>query len=157
MEIVFLILVFACFGIIMYRSSTTSKKAQINLEQGRQFIEKNSQDEEIQNTESGLQFKVLQRSENTQQPTRASHVTVHYEGRLINGNVFDSSYKRNEPLSFPLNQVIQGWQEGLQLMSEGDKYLLFIPPHLGYGNREIGSIPPGSTLIFEVELLSINH
>jgi FKBP-type peptidyl-prolyl cis-trans isomerase FkpA len=82
-------------------------------------------------------------------------VTTHYEGRLIDGTVFDSSYQRGEPASFPLNRVIPGWTEGLQLMSPGAKYRLYVPADLAYGDRAAGAIPPNSTLIFEVELLEV--
>ena len=81
---------------------------------------------------------------------------MHYTGKLIDGKVFDSSVQRGTPISFPLNQVIAGWTEGLQLMDEGSKYTLYVPYNLGYGTRDMGDIPAGSTLIFEVELLEIN-
>jgi peptidylprolyl isomerase len=83
-------------------------------------------------------------------------VTVHYRGELLDGRVFDSSYDRGEPISFGLQQVIEGWTEGLQLMTVGDKYRLFIPAKLAYGNRAAGMIPPGSTLIFDVELIAVD-
>ncbi|WP_417536924.1 FKBP-type peptidyl-prolyl cis-trans isomerase, partial [Methylophaga sp.] len=85
----------------------------------------------------------------------SSKVNVHYHGTLMDGSVFDSSVVRNSPISFGLNQVIAGWTEGLQLMSEGDKFTFYIPPQLAYGRKRVGSIPPGSLLIFEVELLKI--
>jgi peptidylprolyl isomerase len=92
-------------------------------------------------------------SENTPNPT--SKVNVHYHGTLIDGTVFDSSVERKTPISFGLNQVIKGWTEGLQLMSPGDKYIFYVPHQLAYGEKRVGSIPPASLLIFEVELLAI--
>ena len=89
-------------------------------------------------------------------PKATDRVKVHYTGKLIDGTTFDSSVDRGEPITFALNQVIPGWTEGLQLMDEGSKYLLYIPYNLGYGERDMGNIPAGSTLVFEVELLEIN-
>lgn len=107
-------------------------------------------------TASGLQYEVL--TEGTGPKPRATDtVTVHYKGTLTNGKVFDSSYDRGEPISFPLDRVIKGWTEGLQLMSVGSKYRLTIPSQLGYGAAGAGGvIPPNATLVFEVELLKIN-
>ena len=107
-------------------------------------------------TESGLQYRILKEGDGTENPSLNSVVTVHYVGKLKNGIEFDSSYSRNQPASFPVNGVIPGWTEALQLMSAGDKWELTIPPNLGYGSRGAGNtIPPDSTLIFEVELLKI--
>ena len=107
-------------------------------------------------TASGLQYEVL--TEGTgPKPKATDTVTVHYKGTLTNGKVFDSSYDRGEPISFPLDRVIKGWTEGLQLMSVGSKYRLTIPSQLGYGAAgACGVIPPNATLVFEVELLKIN-
>ena len=107
-------------------------------------------------TASGLQYEVL--TEGTgPKPKATDTVTVHYKGTLTNGKVFDSSYDRGEPISFPLDRVITGWTEGLQLMSVGSKYRLTIPSQLGYGAAGAGGvIPPNATLVFEVELLKIN-
>ena len=107
-------------------------------------------------TASGLQYEVL--TEGTgPKPKATDTVTVHYKGTLTNGKVFDSSYERGEPISFPLDRVIKGWTEGLQLMSVGSKYRLTIPSQLGYGAAGAGGvIPPNATLVFEVELLKIN-
>ena len=106
-------------------------------------------------TESGLQYEVIDEGDGAK-PTRSDQVTVHYKGELTDGTVFDSSYERGEPATFPLNRVIPGWTEGLQLMRVGAKYKFYIPPGLGYGSRGAGSsIPPNSALIFQVELLSI--
>ena len=112
--------------------------------------------EEFITTSSGLQYRILNEGPNDGSPGPESVVSVHYRGKLINGFEFDSSYKRNQPVSFPVNGVIRGWTEALQLMREGDKWELIIPPDLGYGRKGVVNIiPPDSTLIFEVELLEI--
>lgn len=116
------------------------------------FLEANKAKEGVQVTESGLQYKVLEAGEGDK-PSADSTVQVHYEGRLINGEVFDSSIARGAPVEFGLNQVIPGWTEGLQLMSEGSKWELYIPSELAYGANGPGSIGPNQALIFEVELL----
>ncbi|MEM6988345.1 MAG: FKBP-type peptidyl-prolyl cis-trans isomerase [Pseudomonadota bacterium] len=133
-----------------------SGKAKENIKQGRDFLEQNKSAEGVQTTSSGLQYKVLEPGTGTVHPTARDRVKVHYHGTLIDGTVFDSSVDRGEPITFGLNQVIPGWTEGLQLMVEGEKTRLFIPSQLAYGNRAAGSIKPGSTLIFDVELLGIN-
>ena len=119
------------------------------------FLEENKKREEVKTTESGLQYEVLQEGKGSS-PTLSDQVEVHYKGTLIDGTEFDSSYKKNQSIKFPLNGVIKGWQEGLQLMKEGAKYKLYIPSDLGYGNQGAGSIPPNATLIFEVELIKVN-
>ena len=107
-------------------------------------------------TSSGLQYRILNEGSGDENPRPESVVSVHYRGKLINGLEFDSSYQRNQPASFPVNGVISGWTEALQLMTVGDKWELIIPPDLGYGKKGAGKIiPPDSTLIFEVELLEI--
>lgn len=122
---------------------------------GEKFLQENALREEVKVTESGLQYEVLTPGKGPK-PTAESTVKVHYEGTLIDGTVFDSSYQRGEPIEFPLSGVIKGWTEGLQLMPVGAKYKLYIPSELGYGERGAGqSIPPYSTLIFTVELLEI--
>ena len=106
---------------------------------------------------SGLMYKVINSSGASGKPNASSTVTVDYHGTLEDGKVFDSSYQRGRSATFPLNRVIKGWTEGLQLMSPGDIYLFKIPPNLGYGNRAIGKIPANSTLIFKVELHSFRQ
>ena len=132
-------------------------KAKENIEQGQAFLDKNSKVDGVQSTASGLQYQVLQAGTGDTHPSATDRVKVHYHGTLIDGTVFDSSVDRGEPISFGLNQVIPGWTEGLQLMVVGEKTRLFIPSHLAYGNRAAGKIKPGSTLIFDVELLGINE
>lgn len=123
--------------------------------EGEKFLQENKLREGVQETASGLQYEVLVQGKGPK-PTAESTVKVHYEGTLIDGTVFDSSYQRGEPIEFPLNGVIKGWTEGLQLMPVGSKYKLYIPSELGYGERGAGqSIPPFATLIFTVELLEI--
>jgi FKBP-type peptidyl-prolyl cis-trans isomerase FklB len=129
---------------------------QQKMEEGQKFLEENGQRPEVTTTASGLQYEVLTEGTGKKPAGPTSVVTVHYEGRLIDGTVFDSSYKRNQPASFGLNQVITGWTEGLQLMNEGAKYRLFIPYQLGYGARGAGgAIPPYAALVFDVELLGV--
>ena len=122
---------------------------------GEKFLAENAKREGVQVTASGLQYEVLEATIG-QKPKATDTVKVHYEGTLIDGTIFDSSYKRGESISFPLNGVIKGWTEGLQLMSVGSKYKFFIPYQLAYGERGAGQqIPPYSALIFTVELLGI--
>jgi len=123
--------------------------------EGELFLAENAKREGVKTTASGLQYEVLEATIG-QKPKATNTVRVHYEGTLIDGTVFDSSYKRGESISFPLNGVIKGWTEGLQLMSVGSKYKLFIPYQLAYGEHGAGaSIPPYAALIFTVELLGI--
>lgn len=122
---------------------------------GEEFLAANAKRPEVKTTPSGLQYEVVKEGQG-ERPQATSKVRVHYTGKLIDGKVFDSSVERGEPLEFELNRVIRGWQEGLQLMTPGSKYILYIPYNLGYGERGAGDlIPPYSALIFEVELLSI--
>jgi FKBP-type peptidyl-prolyl cis-trans isomerase FklB len=126
-----------------------------NLEAGKKFLEENAKKPGVKTTASGLQYEVLKDGSGAK-PTLQSKVKVHYHGTLIDGKVFDSSVNRGEPITFPLNGVIQGWQEGVQLMPVGSKYRFYIPYNLAYGERGAGAnIPPYSALIFDVELLAI--
>jgi len=131
------------------------EKAAKNLEEGKKFLVENQKKEGIKTLPSGLQYKVLAEGSG-KMPKAENTVTVNYKGNLIDGTEFDSSYKRGQPATFQVKGVIKGWTEALQLMKEGSKWQLFIPPELAYGERGAGStIPPNSTLIFEVELLTI--
>jgi FKBP-type peptidyl-prolyl cis-trans isomerase FklB len=136
----------------------TDLEQQIAREQkaaGEKFLAENAKRAGVKTTASGLQYEVIEATLG-QKPKATDKVRVHYEGTLTDGTVFDSSYKRGEPITFGLNQVIKGWTEGLQLMSVGSKYKLYIPYELGYGAQGAGgSIPPYATLIFTVELLGI--
>ncbi len=124
-------------------------------EQANAFMEENKAKPGVITTESGLQYEVI-REGTGDKPTLTDTVTVHYKGQLSNGSVFDSSYERGEPATFTLDRVIEGWQEGIQLMPEGAQYRIYIPYELGYGERGAGQdIPPYSSLIFEVELISV--
>lgn len=125
-----------------------------NIDKGKKFLQENALNKSIYTTKSGLQYKIVKKG-NGKKPKATDRVRVHYTGTLIDGTKFDSSVDRGEPAEFPLNAVIPGWTEGLQLMDEGSKYILYIPYNLGYGEQPVGSIPPGSTLIFDVELIEI--
>ena len=132
-----------------------AEKGKKALEEGRVFLENNGKRAEVTTTKSGLQYEVLKEG-NDKHPKATDKVRCHYEGTLIDGTVFDSSYQRNEPAVFGLNQVITGWTEGVQLMGEGAKFRFYIPYLLAYGEAGAGaSIPPYSTLIFDVELLEV--
>ncbi|MFC3122609.1 FKBP-type peptidyl-prolyl cis-trans isomerase [Agaribacter flavus] len=130
------------------------KAAEENIAKGKAFLEENAGKEGVKTTESGLQYKVISEAEG-ESPKATDIVKVHYRGTLLDGTEFDSSHKRGAPAEFPLNQVIPGWTEGVQLMNVGEKYEFFIPSELAYGTRATGKITPNSTLIFEVELLEI--
>lgn len=133
-----------------------NEKASDNLKAGQTFLEANKQKPNIITLPSGLQYEVMIEG-NGKKPLASNKVTCHYHGTLIDGTVFDSSVKRGQPATFPLNMVIKGWTEGLQLMAVGSKWRFFIPPHLAYGERQTGAhIGPNSTLIFEVELLGVS-
>jgi FKBP-type peptidyl-prolyl cis-trans isomerase FklB len=133
-----------------------NERAAVNLKAGEDFLETNRQRPGVTALASGLQYEVI-REGNGVKPGAASKVTCHYHGTLIDGTVFDSSVKRGQPANFPLNMVIKGWTEGLQLMPVGSKWRFFIPPDLGYGNRQVSAeIGPNSTLIFEVELIGVD-
>lgn len=154
LKAIVVILVIALAFFIVHKMNTNKKSASLNIEKGQLFLEQNKNKEGVKVTESGLQYLVLTEGQG-EQPKHNSRVEVHYHGTLIDGSVFDSSVDRGQTIEFGLNQVIPGWTEGLQLMKVGEKTRLFIPPKLGYGNRSAGSIPPGSVLIFDVELISV--
>ncbi|MEM9280745.1 MAG: FKBP-type peptidyl-prolyl cis-trans isomerase [Verrucomicrobiota bacterium] len=129
----------------------------VNLDAGKKFLEENLKKEGVMSTASGLQYEVITEGKGTS-PSASDMVEVHYHGTLIDGKVFDSSVERGTPTSFPLDRVIPGWTEGLQLMKEGAKYRFFIPYYLAYGERGAGSdIKPYSALTFEVELLKVGE
>lgn len=132
------------------------QEAQVNLEEGRAFLAENRNNPGVQETASGLQYRVVQEGTGAS-PSATDRVTVHYRGTLISGVEFDSSFARNQPATFGLNQVIPGWTEGLQLMREGAVFEFFIPADLAYGDQgRPGPIGPNSTLIFEVELIEVH-
>jgi FKBP-type peptidyl-prolyl cis-trans isomerase FklB len=132
-----------------------SEKAATNLKAGQAFMEMNKKNPGVVALPSGLQYEVLSQGTGSK-PSATDKVTCHYHGTLIDGTVFDSSVNRGQPATFPLNMVIKGWTEGLQLMPQGSKWKFYIPPHLGYGDRQVSAlIGANSTLIFEVELLGI--
>ncbi len=129
-------------------------KATENKAAGTAFLAENAKKEGVKQTESGLQYKVI-KAGTGKSPKETDVVEVNYEGKLLDGTVFDSSYERGEPIEFPLNQVIAGWTEGLQLMKEGGKYEFYIPSDIAYGEAGNAGIEPNSTLIFTVELLKV--
>ncbi|MBP7497021.1 MAG: FKBP-type peptidyl-prolyl cis-trans isomerase [Bacteroidales bacterium] len=124
------------------------------IEEGKKFLEENKKNKDVVTLPSGLQYKVIKTGKGPK-PSAMDKVEVHYEGRLINGTIFDSSYERKEPASFQVTGVIKGWTEALQLMNVGSEWELYIPENLAYGDKQMGKILPYSTLIFKVELLSI--
>jgi len=126
-----------------------------NIEKGEKFLKEISNNKSVYTTKSGLKYRKI-KDGNGKKPKATDRVKVHYTGKLIDGTTFDSSVDRGQPITFGLGDVIPGWTEGLQLMDEGSKYMLYIPYNLGYGMRDMGNIPAGSTLVFEVELLEIN-
>ena len=137
------------------QQTANAEKGKAAKAEGEQFLAENAKKEGVKTTASGLQYQVL-RDGNGKQPKATDQVECHYEGTLIDGTKFDSSYDRGQTATFPLNQVIAGWTEGLQLMHEGAKYRFFIPYQLAYGERGAGaSIPPYAALIFDVELVRV--
>jgi peptidylprolyl isomerase len=155
MKIVLAIIVIAAVIYYFVSTNNNNKNAEQNIKIGQTFLDKNKHKEGVKTTNSGLQYLVLNPSEESIKPSASSTVTVHYHGTLLDGSVFDSSVDRGESIAFPLNRVIKGWTEGLQLMVVGEKTRFFIPSELAYGNKSAGAIPAGSTLIFDVELLAI--
>lgn len=135
--------------------SAAAEKFKAVKEQGEQWLAENAKKEGIITLPSGLQYQVIKPG-NGKKPTKTDTVRCHYEGMLVDGTLFDSSIQRGQPAEFPLNGVIAGWTEGLQLMQEGAKYRFFIPYHLGYGEHGAGqSIPPFAALVFDVELIKV--
>jgi FKBP-type peptidyl-prolyl cis-trans isomerase len=155
-KVLIIVVIIALFFVFLQFTSGNKKAALENKQKGQDFLAANKQEEGVITTDSGLQYKVLQSGTGQQHPKATDTVKVHYHGTLLDGTVFDSSVERGEPIEFGLHQVIKGWTEGLQLMVVGEKTRLFIPSELAYGNRAAGAIKPGSTLIFDVELLGIN-
>lgn len=139
-----------------YLGDVRKRRGQANIDEGEKFLEENAEEDEVVVLESGLQYKVIEEGSG-RSPGATDTVTTHYTGRLIDGTVFDSSVERGEPAQFPVNGVIAGWQEALQLMKEGSKWELYVPADLAYGYRGSGPlIGPYKTLIFEVELISVD-
>ena len=136
------------------------EKAKVESEkskaEGEKYLADNAKKEGVMVTESGLQYEVMSEGEGAK-PVATDVVKVHYKGTLLDGTEFDSSYSRNEPTTFPLNRVIPGWTEGVQLMPVGSKFKFVIPPELAYGDQDTPSIPANSTLVFEVELLKVEN
>jgi len=138
-----------------YFAELEAKMNAANIEQGKKFLEENAKKDGINTLPSGLQYEVITEG-NGKKPKATDQVRCHYEGTLMDGTLFDSSIKRGQPAVFGVNQVIQGWVEALQLMTEGSKWRLYIPSELGYGAQGAGEmIPPHSTLIFDVELIEV--
>ena len=156
--IVVIAVLFIGYLLMRYSGGARPEEIAANKKTGAEFMETNKAAEGVKTTSSGLQYLVLQEGTGTGHPSASDRVKVHYEGKLLDGTVFDSSVERGEPISFALKQVIKGWTEGVQLMVVGETTRFFIPAELAYGNKGAGSdIPGGSTLIFDVELLGINE
>ncbi len=137
------------------QQKTLKELGEKNLSESKTFLAENGKKEGVKTLQSGLEYKVVTEGSG-KIPKAEDTVTVHYKGTFINGTEFDNSYTRGQPATFQVNGVVKGWSEALQLMKEGSKWQLFIPPELAYGERGGGPIPPNSTLIFEVELLAVN-
>lgn len=146
-------------ALVKYRDEEIKRQEQAaidNKKAGEEFLSENKKDKDVVELASGLQYKIIKQGDG-EKPKLADNITVHYRGTLINGTEFDSSYKRGKPVSLKLANVIKGWQEALPLMPVGSKWRLFIPPDLAYGDKAAGpDIGPNSTLLFDIELLSIN-
>ena len=141
--------------LVAKQQAEQKQTAEENVRKGEAFLAENAKRNGVTVLPSGLQYQVLVKGLGAK-PKATDTVTVHYRGTLIDGTEFDSSFKRNQPTRLQLNRVIAGWSEALQLMSEGSKWKLFVPAPLAYGEREVGPIPPNSTLIFDVELIDVN-
>ncbi|MCX7097909.1 MAG: FKBP-type peptidyl-prolyl cis-trans isomerase [Methylococcales bacterium] len=141
-------------GITMF-SLANATSPEENKTAGTTFLAENAKKPNIKTTATGLQYEILTPGTGSASPKATDTVTVHYKGTTIDGKEFDSSYSRGEPTSFPLNRVIPGWTEGVQLMTVGAKYRFYIPANLAYGEQGAGPIAPNSALIFDVELLQI--
>ncbi len=145
------------FGVIRsYQQEMFAQLKERNKQEGEEFLEENKSREGVQVTESGLQYRVIEEGTGAS-PSASDTVRVNYEGSLLDGTVFDSSYDRGQPIEFPLNRVIRGWTEGVQLMKEGATYEFYIPSEMAYGPNGAGNgmIPPNATLIFKVELIEV--
>jgi len=139
-----------------YQDNMSQEKITFNKAVGKAFLEENAKKPGVVKMTNGMQYEVMVAGTGSVKPTLSNKVKCHYHGTLIDGSIFDSSVQRGEPITFPLNGVIKGWQDAVQLMTVGSKWKLFIPSELGYGDRSAGPfIGPGMTLIFEVELLGI--
>lgn len=142
---------------MMAEQEGQQEKAQELAKEGEKFRKENAEKDGVKVTDSGLQYEVLEEGDGDTKPSENSTVKAHYHGTLVDGTVFDSSIDRGEPVDFPVDGVIEGWQEALQLMSEGDKWRIVLPPELAYGEQGAGGeVGPNATLIFEVELLEVS-
>ena len=157
LNILLLIVIAALLIYALRRAGVGAGSAAENIAAGERFLAENRARDGVTETASGLQYEVLEAGTGSEHPGASDRVLVHYHGTLTDSTVFDSSVQRQQPIAFSLNQVIAGWTEGLQLMVAGGKTRFYIPPALAYGNQRAGKIPPGSVLIFEVELLEIQH
>ncbi|HHX06732.1 MAG TPA: FKBP-type peptidyl-prolyl cis-trans isomerase [Pseudomonas sp.] len=155
MKFVILAVAIALIAFYFIKNAKDKKASLQNIEIGNSFLTANKANPGVVETASGLQYQIVKKGDGSVHPSAKSTVKVHYHGTLLDGTVFDSSVERNEPISFPLNRVIKGWTEGLQLMVAGDTFKFFIPSDLAYGNAATGKIKPGSVLIFEVDLLEV--
>ena len=151
-----LILAVAAFGIFGLSSCTKEDIGKENLEKGQAYMEENAKREGVVTTDSGLQYEIIREGrEDGKSPKATDRVRCHYQGYFLDGKLFDSSYMSGNPLVFPLNGVIAGWTEGLQYMKEGAEFRFVIPYYLAYGPNGYATIPPYSTLIFDVELIEV--
>ena len=155
MKFVILAVAIALIAFYFIKNAKDKKASLQNIEIGNSFLTANKANPGVVETASGLQYQIVKKGDGSVHPSANSTVKVHYHGTLLDGTVFDSSVERNETISFPLNRVIKGWTEGLQLMVAGDTFKFFIPSDLAYGNAATGKIKPGSVLIFEVDLLEV--